>query len=93
MAYQLRLDEMLTALESTGAKIAPELMQKLNALGDELGQAVAAHFGVVAGKANHDCGLTCVPFYPTHDGQPLPAGLQDYDCEEEFQFEGDMTNA
>lgn len=89
MAYQMRIDEMLSALEDVGHSKAAELKTKAEALANEVAKEMRDHFGVDSGTALFDLGETMVPFFAKYSGQTLPPEMAGSDDEDEFDFPGD----
>lgn len=82
MAYQLKIDEMLDAMEAHG--IEADFITRIEAIADEMANAIcAANLGLTCGKASFQ-GVafagTCVPFY----GDKLPDMISGYDSDDEF---------
>lgn len=89
MTKQLRLEEMRDCATDTGD---PELVAKANAfaskvsaLGQEFGQVLAAHFGVICGQTAFEPEAfagCCTEFYAKEIGQPCPEAMRNYDATE-----------
>jgi hypothetical protein len=86
MAYTLRYDEMLEAARMSNMPGAEEEIAAAEAIATRLAHQLAAHLGVdVSDEANLDMAILGAWFAPAHDGQPMPAALEGFDNEDEWE--------
>ena len=87
MSYQMKLDEMLEALQSVNPEQAAIHVRALCAVGDSMAFALSVALDIRAGETTMQgvafAGICC-PFNPKHEGQPLPDALDGYDNAEEW---------
>lgn len=83
MAYQLRLDEIVEAMQRAEMPEADTYQAVIERLGTVMAKSLAAKIGVECGEVTYDCGFFGAPFMPDFDGQALPdeiKGLDDEHC-------------
>ncbi|WP_126516787.1 hypothetical protein [Sphingobium amiense] len=72
---QMRIDEMIDALELCQPDRAERFRVMLEAIGTEMAASIAQHYDCLHGDATHEgkgfAGL-CAPFRPKYQGQPFP---------------------
>jgi hypothetical protein len=85
MAYQLTISEMLEALRVAGApKEARRFEKAIEAISTAMAETLADKVGIDCGDVTDGCGMFAAPFYPAHEGQPLPDALEGFDNSEEW---------
>lgn len=82
MAYQLRLGEIVEAMQRAKMPEADHYVEVIERLGSVMAKSLAAKVGVEAGEVTYGCGMFAAPFRPATAGQPLPEELEDLDCED-----------
>ncbi|CDO34017.1 hypothetical protein [Novosphingobium sp. KN65.2] len=88
MSYQLKLDEMLEALQSVAPDKALTFERALCATGNGMAFALATLLDIEAGETTMqgmDFGGICCPFRPKHEGQPMPWPIDGYDDAEAWE--------
>lgn len=87
MAYTMRTDEILEALQRANHPAAADMQRQLEALTAAMAGALAAQHGIERGEATFE-GVafagTCCTFKPGHEGQPLPECMEGYDAPSEW---------
>lgn len=91
MSKVLSIDDMIGALSIAEHPAMPDMMMKAEALADEMGALLAAHFNIKAGPASCELGFggTCVDFHPAFDGQECPEAIDMHDDGGEWGDESD----
>lgn len=88
MAYQLRADEIMEALQVADHPRAARLIKMVEEAVNLAAWDLAEHLGVKCGAGDFQgvafAGL-CVPFYPASEGQALPDALEGFDNAEEWE--------
>lgn len=83
MSLQLKIDEMLTALQKVDQQSFEAFRETAETLATQLGAALAERIpNITAGEANFedlDLGGLCCPIRPVDPEQPIPEPLQGLD--------------
>lgn len=86
MTKSLTLNEMLDVIHMTGdLELHKAIAARLDAIGDEMGEHIAAKLGVDFGHTNTEPSAfagTCGTFMPKFAGQPCPDPLDQFDPSE-----------
>lgn len=92
MAYILKTDEILEALQSIEHPRAASYLAQLEALVDNMASDLGQALGINAGSATFEgTGFagTAAPFRPAHPGQLLPDAIEHYDTASEWDADSD----
>jgi hypothetical protein len=87
MTYQLRLGEMIEAMERADMPEAKHFVTALEVLGTDMARRLADKLGIACGEVTHDVGMFAAPFYAVSDDQPMPEAIEDFDMPEEWGTE------
>lgn len=90
MAYTLKLQETLDALNDIEHPLAESFAKALCGVGAAMAAALAVSAGVEAGETNEDL-FVATPFFPVYRGQPLPDALAGYDAPSEWEAAAQET--
>lgn len=96
MAYILRTDEILEALQTIQHPRAADYLAQLEALASCMASDLGQALGINAGRATFEgTGFagTAAPFRPAHPGQPLPDAIESYDTATEWEEDSDLLEA
>lgn len=96
MAYVMKTDEILEALQVAGHPDGKALQAQLEALVNVMAATLAQSQGIECGRASFEgtdfAGTACT-FRPAYQGQPLPDCMESYDNAEEWGEGADLAEA
>lgn len=84
MAFQLRVEEIISALQEINHPKARALTVSLEELGNIAVEELCAALDILPGEATFDLGFVAAPIYAKHEGQRLPAVVAHYDNADEW---------
>jgi len=84
MAFQLRIEEIISALQEINHPKARSLTVSLEEIGSLAAKELCTALDIIPGEATFDLGFVAAPIYAKHEGQRLPAVVAHYDEPEEW---------
>lgn len=87
MAFQLRIEEIISALQEINHPKARFLTIALEELGTIAVRELCSSLNIVPGEATFDLGFVAAPIYASEEGQALPAVLAHYDDQDEWSVQ------
>jgi len=84
MAFQLRIEEIISALQEINHPKARSLTVSLEELGSLAAKELCTALDIIPGEATFDLGFVAASIYAKHEGQRLPAALAHYDDADEW---------